>query len=153
MNAPQESEIANLVRAFEEQTLPRSQWTHAAHLIVALWYLVQYREAEARDRIRNGIQAYNRALGIATTPTSGYHETITQFWISRVLHYLTTVPQHSSITALSEGLLEQYNAPNLPLTYYSRDRLFCWEARTTWVEPDLKPLFHTQSGQNKPPQP
>jgi hypothetical protein len=29
---------------------------------------------------------------------------------------------------------------NFPLAYYSAERLFSDEARTSWVEPDLKPL-------------
>ncbi|MDY7014636.1 MAG: hypothetical protein SVX43_13740, partial [Cyanobacteriota bacterium] len=50
MNETESYKIVNLVRAFEERTLPRSRWTHAAHLIVALWYLMQYPESEARRR-------------------------------------------------------------------------------------------------------
>jgi hypothetical protein len=29
---------------------------------------------------------------------------------------------------------------NFPLAYYSAERLFSDEARTSWVEPDLKPV-------------
>ncbi|MDY6782763.1 MAG: hypothetical protein SW833_09500 [Cyanobacteriota bacterium] len=140
MNKTKNCKIIDLVRAFESCTLPRSQWTHGAHLIVALWYLMQYSEPEARHRIRNGIQRYNTAIGIPTTPTGGYHETLTQFWISKVLHYLSCHAKTSSMDLLSEGLLEQYSDPNLPLTYYTRDRLFSKEARKTWVDPDLQPL-------------
>ncbi|MDY7012799.1 MAG: hypothetical protein SVX43_04215, partial [Cyanobacteriota bacterium] len=91
-------------------------------------------------RIRTGIQAYNRAIGIPTTPTSGYHETLTQFWIAMVLQYLAVAPHNASIDGLIEGLLARYSDPNLPLSYYSRDRLFSEEARAAWVAPDLKPL-------------
>ena len=41
------SEIDNLVHAFQECSLPRSQWTHAAHLTAALWYLFYDSEPEA----------------------------------------------------------------------------------------------------------
>jgi hypothetical protein len=76
-----DDEIDRLLRAFEACTLPRSQWNHAAHLTVALWYLVRYSPSEAIQRIRSGIQRYNAAAGIVTTNNSGYHETLTLFWI------------------------------------------------------------------------
>ena len=32
-------EIESFIRAFEDCSLPKSEWTHARHLIMALWYL------------------------------------------------------------------------------------------------------------------
>ncbi len=40
-------EILALVRRFEDCTLPREEWTHAAHLTVALWHLLQFDWPEA----------------------------------------------------------------------------------------------------------
>lgn len=36
--------------------------------------------------------------------------------------------------------MQQFSNPKLPLQYYSLDRLMSWQARTTWIEPDLSPL-------------
>ena len=36
-----EDEIEALVTAFNDCTLSRNEWNHAAHLTVALWYLVR----------------------------------------------------------------------------------------------------------------
>jgi hypothetical protein len=41
------AEIEALVREFETCTLPRPQWTHNAHLTVALWYLLNHSGQEA----------------------------------------------------------------------------------------------------------
>ena len=41
---------------------------------------------------------------------------------------------------LVDGLLAACGDKGLPLEYYSRERLLSWDARATWVEPDLKPL-------------
>ncbi|MFB2877538.1 hypothetical protein [Floridanema aerugineum] len=132
-------EIENLIRAFEDCTLPRSEWTHPAHLTVALWYLTHYSETEATNCIRNHIQRYNSTKGIKTTKDSGYHETITLFWICIISQYLAT-KSNEEVLDLTNGIIENYANKNLPFEYYSHDLLMSWSARTNWVEPDLKPL-------------
>ena len=81
-------EVLSLVRRFDDCTLPREEWTHAAHLTVALWNLLQYDWPEAVTRVRLGIQRYNAAHGIRTTPTGGYHDTLTLFWLRTVRAFL-----------------------------------------------------------------
>jgi hypothetical protein len=133
-------EVERLVRAFEACTLPRAEWTHAAHLTVALWYLVHYPGEEAVARIRNGIKRYNASQGIATTKSGGYHETMTLFWVWAVARYLLLEGSGQTVERLAEGLKDHYGDKNFPLRYYSRERLMSWEARLSWIEPDLKAL-------------
>ncbi len=130
------SDIQNLVTAFDNCTLKHSEWNHAAHLTIALWYLKSY-EQDAIKRIREAIQKYNTAIGIQTTQNSGYHETITLFWI-RIVQDFILVAEEKSILQLANELVSKYNQ-NLPLQYYSRELLMSWQARVNWVEPDLKP--------------
>ncbi|MBI1760500.1 MAG: hypothetical protein HYR56_03600 [Acidobacteria bacterium] len=132
-------EIKKVVAAFESCTLPRAQWTHAAHLTIAFWYLVCYPLPEAAAKIRAGIQRYNEAQGIKQTKDGGYHETITLFWIRLVRHYLTTATLEGHLVVLLNEMLRRYDR-QLPFAYYSRDRLLSWEARQHWLEPDLKAL-------------
>jgi hypothetical protein len=134
------SEIEILIRAFEACTLPRGQWNHQAHLTVALWYLTHYSQPEATKYIRDRIQRYNLAQGIKTTKDSGYHETITLFWIEIVRRYLSVATATGSFVDIANGLLHSCGNPRLPLEYYSRELLMSWDARRSWVEPDLKPL-------------
>ena len=132
------NQINDLIQRFENGTLPRCDWTHHAHLIVALWYLIHYSQDKAIHYIRNGIQRYNQAIGIKTTKDSGYHETLTLFWVKIVHYYLATKGTDCSMVDLANGLIECCGNPNLPLDYYSSDRLMSWEARLNWVEPDLE---------------
>ena len=133
-------EILSLLRRFDDCTLPREEWTHAAHLTVALWHLLEYDWPEAVSRVRAGIQRYNAAHGIRTTPTGGYHETLTIFWLRRVRSFLETGRNEArSLVALANDLADSADK-SLPLAYYTRERLFSTEARAAWVEPDLKPL-------------
>ena len=134
------SEIEILIREFEACTLPKCQWTHQAHLTVALWYLTRYSQPEATIYIRDRIQQYNLAQGINTTKDSGYHETITLFWIQMIRCYLSVATAKDSLVDIANGLLHSCGNPRLPLEYYSRKRLMSWDARRGWVEPDLKPL-------------
>jgi hypothetical protein len=132
-------EIKQVVESVELCTIPRTQWTHRAHLTVAFWYLVCYPLPEATQKIRAGIQRYNESQGIKTTKDGGYHETITLFWIRIVRHYLTGATLEGHLVVLLNELVSRCGK-GLPFEYYSRERLLSWEARTNWLEPDLKPL-------------
>ncbi|XGV99988.1 MAG: hypothetical protein ACAF41_13770 [Leptolyngbya sp. BL-A-14] len=140
MPDPITDNIEALVEAFEDCTLPRSQWTHAAHLTVALWYLVHYPPSTAIDRMREGIQRYNAAMNIRQTLNGGYHETITLFWLWIGQWYLAERRLSGLAPDALKPFLELCCDPKLPFRYYSHDRLMSWEARTAWVEPDLQAL-------------
>lgn len=134
------TQIENLITAFKSCTLPRCKWNHTAHLTVALYYLIHYGEKQVSDHLRQAIQSYNAAIGIQTTKNSGYHETLTRFWIHMVRHYLSVNQKQASLLQLTNGLIDSYGNKHLPLQYYSRDLLMSWEARNHWVEPDLRHL-------------
>ena len=133
-------EILALVRRFEDCTLPREEWTHAAHLTVALWHLLQFDWPEAVARVRRGIKRYNAAHGIVTTPTGGYHETLTLFWLRVVRAFLEAERNEARPLVRLANELTATHDRGLPLTHYTRERLFSPEARASWVEPDLKTL-------------
>jgi hypothetical protein len=132
--------VLRLVREFESCRLPRSEWTHHAHLVVALWYLLRHDEAKATRLIRGSIRRYNEAGGIKQTPTGGYHETITLFYIRIIGKFLSTTSPDCTLMMLVNSVISVCGDKNLPLEYYSRERLMSWEARTGWLEPDLKAL-------------
>ncbi len=133
-------EILAVVRGFEARTLARAEWTHASHLTVALWYVLQFDWPEAVARVRTGIKLYNESHGIPTTPTGGYHETLTLFWMRFVRSFLEgELNEGRSLVALANDLIRG-SSVGLPLTFYTRGLLFSAEARARWVEPDLQSL-------------
>lgn len=134
------TEISELIEGFEGGTLPKEQWTHRAHLMMAVWYLSKLDAAQATDIIRNGIKCYNAAVGGENTDTSGYHETITLFYIWFVQKFLTQANPENSLVENTNNFCTQYGDTNLPFQYYSKDLLMSVEARRNWVEPDLQPL-------------
>jgi hypothetical protein len=133
-------EILSLVRRFEDCTLPREEWTHAAHLTVALWHLLQFDWPEAVARVRRSIKRYNAAHGIHATPTGGYHETLTIFWLHAVRTYLEAERNEARALVRLANELAATADRSLPLKHYTRELLFSPEARAAWVEPDLKLL-------------
>ncbi len=124
-----------LTRALERGEIANESFYHVSHLHVAWVYLaesssVQQAATKMRDTLR-------RFAAVAGKPQK-YHETITLFWV----HLLSRAYAASrggsleDIVHANPQLLEK----NFPLAYYSAGRLFSDEARTSWVEPDLKPL-------------
>jgi hypothetical protein len=131
-----DSEIESFIGRFEDCSLPKSEWTHRKHLVMALWYLRRNSRDEAMQLIREGIQRYNESQGNHT----GYHETITLAWIAVIGRFLLQRDPTSPISTLANALLEVCGDRNYLLRFYSRDRLFGAEARSRWIPPDLADL-------------
>jgi hypothetical protein len=135
-----EAEIIRIGQGFADLTLPRGEWTHAAHFAAALW-LMRYRtDLDAFRDMPGMIRAYNESVGRVNDDSSGYHETITQASL-RALRGVLDVNPHTPIHQLVNALMaSNLGNPNWLLEYWSRDRLMSVEARRQWSEPDLKPL-------------
>jgi hypothetical protein len=131
------SKTDQLTAAFLACTLPKPAWTHHAHLRVGLWHLLHYPPGEALPLLRNRIKRYNAATGVANTETQGYHETITRFYVWIIARFLGEVDPGQPVDALADELIRRYGDKQLPLRYYSRERLLSVEARLGWVGPDL----------------
>jgi hypothetical protein len=132
-------EIDNLVRRFIDRTLPRNEWTHAAHFGVAIW-LLKRKGMEAAREMPPLIRAYNEATGVANTPTSGFHETITLASLRATFSWLLDRPGVAHYLVLDEMLGPAVGRSDWLLKYWSKAVLFSPNARATWVEPDLAPL-------------
>ena len=136
-----EEEIVELVKAFESAVLPKKEWTHAAHLSVALWYCRHNGFYKALEKMRLGIQLLNSAHGVPTTPTGGYHETLTVFWMQLVWSFLReNKGDDNSLLTQANKLVTTFCESELPLKFYSRERLFSVKARIDFIEPDLVPM-------------
>jgi hypothetical protein len=94
--------------------------------------------------MRDGIYWLNDTHGTPNTDDSGYHETLTVFWLKRIWNFLDEHQDTLSLAALANELIERYNDPGLPLHYYSRELLFSASARHEYLPPDLrtKPRIH-----------
>jgi hypothetical protein len=132
--------VLRLVAAFEKRTLPKAEWTHGAHLTMGFWYAAHFDPEDALDRVRTGILRLNEAHGVVTTPTSGYHETITRAYMRLLEAQLAEDRDGGEWHERVNRALERLGARDLLLGYYTRERLMSPAARARWVEPDLKEL-------------
>lgn len=136
-----DEEVENLFQAFETATLPKKEWTHEAHLMVGLCFLRKFSSDEATEKIRAGILRLNDAHGTENTDFSGYHETITLFYIWTIGAFLRENTAEMSLSESANSLLASKYADRLfPLKFYSRENLMSKEARKNWVAPDLQEL-------------
>lgn len=132
-----DEEVMRLVKAFETRTLTKAEWTHAAHLTVALYYCLKYPFPVARNLMRDGIYWLNDTHGTLNTETSGYHETLTFFWLMKVAVFFRG--NHcENLAKLANKLIEVCGNTKLPLQFYSRELLFSPAARMSYIKPDVR---------------
>ena len=141
-----------LTRALERGEIANENFHHLSHLHVAWVYLAESSSVdEAEGKMRVTLRNFAASVG----HPEKYHETITLFWV-RFLNRLRGVnagrPLEETVQ-VNPQLLEK----NFPLEYYSPEILLSNQARTTWIEPDLKPLpidatsIYSSGPTNNPP--
>ena len=132
--------LSRFLDAFERGTLPKTEWTHAAHVAAAAYYLHGSKFSIALPLMRARISAYNLAVGGANTPTSGYHETLTHFWLLIVAEFLRQRRPESPLAAARQTVATFGEARTLHTLYYSGDLVKDSAARLAWRAPDLLPI-------------
>jgi hypothetical protein len=131
-----------LLRRLEDRSLPFEQWTHRAHVRVAFCCLQQHPFAEALDRLRAAIKAYNAANNVPDGPTSGYNETTTVAFLRLVD---STMRSYGPVMPTADGEAFCDAHPHLLhkqvlRLFYSPERRMHPNAKRTFVEPDLTAL-------------
>ncbi len=134
------SETERIARALIDRTLPKREWTHEAHLRAGLWHVHAHGAVAALELLRKRITLYNESVGTQNTDTSGYHETLTRFYVTVIDRFLATADRSMDLDELARALLAACGDRKLPLHHYSEGKLFSVVARRSWVEPDLRPI-------------
>ena len=129
-------------RAFERGEIAPADFDHRAHVRVA-WVYVQEGPSfdAATARMREAIKRFAAAANAAQK----YHETITVLWMRLLADVSSQLAEPCELEALLERHPELADK-NLPLKYYTRERLFSDEARRDWVPPELS-QFPTSNSQ------
>ncbi|HKR24654.1 MAG TPA: hypothetical protein VJS15_05310 [Allosphingosinicella sp.] len=138
---PNDDAIRRVGEGFLARTLPKSEWTHEAHISTTCWLLLERAADILPERDLPGlIRRYNESVGGVNSDSEGYHETITQVFI-RTLRLSLAGGEGRPLSARVNAVL---SAPegrrDWPLRFYSRALLFSKAARLGWVEPDLGAL-------------
>lgn len=132
-------EIEAVVRGFESGTTTPSEFTHRAHLTVALSYLYLSRLTipEATARMRESLFHFLDHHGV---DRQKYNETTTLFWIKLVHNLLERRDKTRPFVDITNEILETIGDSQLIYAYYGKELLSSDEARRRWIEPDVKPL-------------
>ncbi|HEX3558500.1 MAG TPA: hypothetical protein VHU19_04820 [Pyrinomonadaceae bacterium] len=132
-----DDEVKEVVRKFESCEFQPSEFKHRLHLTVALSYLLDSPYSLALERMRQSLRRFIRVRGIEP---GVYHETLTVFWMRRVLAFVERVERTRGLAELANELAEACGDPRLVFDYYSKERLASDKARAYWLDSDLKPL-------------
>ena len=134
---PHDDAIRSVGLRFLLRCLPKAEWTHEAHISTCAWLILERPEVSPERDLPDLIRRYNESVGGVNDATQGYHETITQVYISAVREHLATTEGRPLIERVNALLLAPQGRRDWPLRSYSRALLFSSEARLNWVEPDL----------------
>ena len=119
-------------RAFERGDIPPADFDHRAHVRVAWVYVREGPSlAAATDRMREAIRRFAARANAAQK----YHETITVLWMRLLAEAASRAPVGCELDALLAACPELADK-NLPLKYYTRERLFSDDARAQWIPPE-----------------
>jgi hypothetical protein len=136
VNWPSTKELDNLVSRFHARTLPKSEWTHQAHLAVGTWHVHRLGPDQALLRLRSAIRLLNDSHGTPNTDSSGYHETITRAYVMLLAAFIAGRNGLPAAECAQALLASPLAARDALLTFYSKERLMSVAARREWMEPD-----------------
>lgn len=136
-----DADVSHVGERLLARTLPKSEWTHEAHLAATAYLLLMRPDIDLDSELPGIIRTYNEGLGGVNDDTQGYHETITRVFLHGVRRFLADADKCDALHALvNRLLLSPMGRRDWPFLFYSRARLFSVEARRTFVAPDLGPL-------------
>jgi hypothetical protein len=131
-----DAEVLSLVTAFEAATIPAAEFTHVAHIAVALSYLNESPADEALARIRKNLRAFaahHRVSGL-------YHETLTMFWMKLLDHVGANANVDLPLWQRINSIVAKWGTSAPVNAHYSREVIQSKTAREKWVPPDRLPL-------------
>ena len=136
-----DAEVIRLGEGLLACTLPRSDWTHEAHLAATLYLLLCRPDIDLERELRGLIRRFNASVGGVNSDTEGYHETITRVFLHGARLFLAAADITEPLHRLANGLiLSPMGRRDWPLRFYSPERLFSVEARRDFVAPDIATL-------------
>src|SRR4051812_8230595 len=128
-----DEDVLEVARKFESCEYAPDDFKHRLHLTVALVYLLDSTYAEALGRMRQGLRRF-----VAHHKLSGvYHETLTVFWVRRVLAFVEQSDTTRGLAPLANELNDACADSRMVFDYYTKARIDSDKARAYWLDSDL----------------
>jgi hypothetical protein len=115
-------------------SIPKTAWTHEAHVASAIALVRRCGPDRALRLLARLIPRLNRSHGTPNTDTSGYHATITAYYVHAVGALVAAGLPDAAIFS------HPITSREAPLRHWRRETLFSVEARRTEVAADLSPM-------------
>ena len=133
--------IARIGTSLLNGSLPKSEWSHAAHFAATV-FLARHHPAQLEPAaIGMIIRAYNDATATPNTDMAGYHATITLASVRAVRAVMAQfAPEAPLHLILADLLASPCGRSDWLLAHWRRETLFSVAARRGWVDPDRAPL-------------
>lgn len=131
-------QIALLVNNFTNKTLSKAEWTHHAHIIVAIWYIHNFDFLEAICRLKSDIILLNNTHKTENTSTTGYHETITIFWSNVIKLFINIHKEWTTEQLVNCFLCSGLADREFPFEFYEKQNLLSADLRAMYHEPDKR---------------
>jgi hypothetical protein len=129
-------EVAKLLEAFEQRTISASDFSHAAHIAVAVSYLTDLPLDQALDRMRRNLQAFASHHHLENL----YHETLTTFWMRLLAHLVTHSQPDLPLWERINRIVAEWGNRRAVRSHYSEELIASSAARENWLPPDRLPL-------------
>src|SRR2546423_7419400 len=111
-----DEEVLEVVRRFGSCEFQRAEFKHRLHLTVALSYLLASPYSVALARMRRSLR---RFISHHSVDARVYHETLTVFWMRRVLAFVEQADKTRGPAQLANELLDVCGDSRLVFDYYS----------------------------------
>jgi hypothetical protein len=132
--------LQRFVEAWKSGKLPKSAWTHAAHVAMAAYFAFDHAADATFAIMKAGILHHNTSVGTPNTEDNGYHETLTRFWSSDIGEFVRSSRFHSRFEGVRAAVTAFGEDRDRYRQFYSFDVVRDRRARREWVAPDRNPL-------------
>jgi hypothetical protein len=134
-----EASLRRFVDAWKSGRLPKSAWTHAAHVAMAAYFAFDHSADATFAMMKAGIIHHNTSVGTPNTEDNGYHETLTRFWSSEISEFVRAGRFSSRFEAVRAAMSAFGEDRERYRQFYSFDVVHDRRARREWVAPDRSP--------------
>jgi hypothetical protein len=134
-----EASLRRFVDAWKSGRLPKSAWTHAAHVAMAAYFAFDHAAEATFAMMKAGIIHHNTSVGTPNTEDNGYHETLTRFWSSEIGGFVRAGRFSSRFEAVRAAVSASGEDRERFRQFYSFDVVRDRRARREWVAPDRYP--------------
>jgi hypothetical protein len=126
-------DIDSLYALFMKREMRKELWTHSAHFVVATCLIFEETIQDHFAAMRELIRANNEHMGIENTDRSGYHETLTWFYLSEIQRVVADSGARDKYAAIAAVLCSPLLDRDYPMRFYDKSVLFSSAARKSVV--------------------